>query len=94
MPAAAWKVADHVEFLSRVSLAAAARLRQTLETDIADLQTNPERFSRYETAMLTDKNLHKRLSNKRYWIVFDLGQDVVTVVDVQDCRQDPDNNLI
>ena len=94
MPAAAWKMADHIEFLSRVSPAAAARLRQALATDIAGLQTNPERFSRYETAIPTDKNLRKRLTNKRYWIVFDLGADTVTVVDVQDCRQNPDNNLI
>jgi plasmid stabilization system protein ParE len=94
MPAAAWKVAGHIEFLSRVSPAAAARLRHALEADIADLQTHPERFSRYETAMPTDKNLRKRLSNKRYWLVFDFGADTVTVVDVQDCRQNPDNNLI
>jgi plasmid stabilization system protein ParE len=94
MPAAAWKLADHIEFLSRISLAAAVRLRHALEADIADLQTNPERFSRYETAVSTGKNLHKRLSNKRYWIVFHLSADTVTVVDVQDCRQNPDNNLI
>jgi len=94
MPAAARKVASHIEFLSRVSPAAAARLRHSLETDIADLRTNPDRFGRYETAISTDKNLRKRLSGRRYWIVFDLGEEIITVVDVQDCRQHPDNNLV
>jgi plasmid stabilization system protein ParE len=90
------KLAAHVAFLARVNNVAARRLYDEIFTDICRLKEHPSSFLRYESKRFPDCDLHKKLSAKRYWIVFAIEESkkLVTVVDVQDCRQDIDKKLV
>lgn len=87
--AAARKQAAHVTFLARVNEAAALRLHTEIFADIKSLKSNPESNPRYESKRFPDRELHKKLSGKRYWIVFAIQKDrnLVTVVDIQDYQK-------
>jgi plasmid stabilization system protein ParE len=94
--AAARKLAAHVAFLARVHQAAALRLHNEIFADIRSLQDRPASYMRYESKRFPDRDLHRKLSAKRYLLVFAISesQKLVTVVDIQDCRQDVDKKLV
>ena len=94
--ASARKLAAHVSFLARVNEAAALRLHHEIFADICSLNDSPSSYMRYESKRFPDRVLHRKLSAKRYLLIFavDEHQKRVTVVDIQDCRQDVDKNLV
>jgi plasmid stabilization system protein ParE len=88
------KIAAHLEFLAHVSESAAERLRSIIRAGIATLTKNPQRQLRYETPIDTSLELRKKMCGKRYRIVFSVSKNTVTILDVQDCRQDTDKNIV
>jgi plasmid stabilization system protein ParE len=94
--ASARKLAAHVSFLARVHPAAAQRLHNEIFEDIKSLKDNPSGCRRYESKRFPDRDLYQKLSAKRYLIVFAIQESnkLVTVVDIQDLRQDVDKKLI
>ena len=90
------KVAAHVSFLARVSQPAALRLHDEIFADIRSLKDHPSSYMRYESKRFPDRVLHRKISAKRYLLVFsvDESKKIVTVVDIQDCRQDVDKNFV
>ena len=93
-PTANKKLADHIEFLSRVSENAAIRLYKEYEEALVYLKNTPESCPTYLPRMSIDAQLRYKLCGKRYRIVFEIVDDAVYVYDIQDCRQDVDKNLI
>ena len=89
------KFSAHVAFLARVHNAAAWRLHNEILTDIRSLEGHPSRYPKCESKGFPDRDLHQKSSSKRYQIVFAIqeSEKLVTVVDIQDCRQDSDKNL-
>jgi plasmid stabilization system protein ParE len=94
--ASARKLAAHVAFLARVRGAAAWRLHNNIFADISSLKEHPESYARYESKRFPNRDLRKKLSAKRYLIVFvvEESKKLVTIVDIQDCRQDENKKLI
>ena len=90
------KLAAHVAFLARVNNAAAWRLHNEIFSDIRSLKNSPSSHVRYYSRRFPDRVLRRKISAKRYLVVFNIeeSQKLVTVVDVQDCRQDIDKNLV
>ncbi|MDR1564755.1 MAG: type II toxin-antitoxin system RelE/ParE family toxin [Oscillospiraceae bacterium] len=93
--ASARKLAAHVAFLSRVNNAAAWRLHNEILEDIRSLKDYPSSYAYYASKRFPERKLHKKVSAKRYLIVFAIEESnkLVTVVDIQDCRQDTDKKL-
>ena len=94
--ASARKLAAHVAFLARVNNAAAWRLHNEIFADIRSLKDHPGSYVRYFSKRFTDRVLHRKISAKRYLIVFAIQEEakLVTVVDIQDCRQGDDKNFV
>jgi mRNA-degrading endonuclease RelE of RelBE toxin-antitoxin system len=92
--ASAKKLAAHVAFLARVNNAAALRLYHRISTDIRGLKNNPSSHARYYSKKNPERILYRIISAKRYLIVFAIQENKkrVTIVDIQDCRQDVDKN--
>ena len=90
------KLAAHVAFLARVNNAAALRLHNEIFADMCSLKDSPSSYPRYYSDRFPERILHKKLSAKRYLIVFVIeeNKNLVTVVDIQDCRQDTDKSLV
>jgi hypothetical protein len=88
------KIHAHVEFLARVSVPASERLRVSLMLNIAALSWRPAMHPDYESPVESAIPLKSKLAAKRYHIVFTVRGDKVIVVDVQDCRQDTDKNIV
>ncbi|MCL2213501.1 MAG: type II toxin-antitoxin system RelE/ParE family toxin [Oscillospiraceae bacterium] len=93
-PAANDRMAEHFEFLARVSIEAANNLLEKLTCDINSLQTLPFRNPVFDRPFVTPQKYRHMLSNKRYRIVYQVVGDTVFVDDIQDCRQDSDKNLV
>jgi len=93
-PAASDRMAEHFEFLARVSEEAANNLLEKLIDDINSLQTLPFRNPVFDRPFVTPQKYRYMLSNKRYRIVYQVMDDTVFVDDIQDCRQDNDKNLV
>ena len=86
--AAVMMLDSHVEFLARVSQAAAARLMDTILDDIASLSANPERFPAFVSSFISNNRYRKMLSAKRYLILYEIDYPNVFVDFIIDCRQD------
>ena len=93
-PAANDRMAEHLEFLSRVSENAAAKLLDELITDIRSLDMLPHRNPVYNRPYLPLGKYRYMLSGKRYRIVYQIEGDFVFVDDIQDCRQDDDKSIL
>ena len=78
----------HVEFLARVSKHAAGKLTDKVLEDIASLSQFPERFPIFECEFLPDNRYRKIVSAKRYLILYEINNSVVSVDYIVDCRQD------
>jgi plasmid stabilization system protein ParE len=93
-PAAEEKMTAHIRFLAQVSVSAAERLYNTLCVAIDELEDNPCGYPRYAPRIPVDANLHYKLCQKRYRLVFEIIGNTVYVYDIQDCRQDTDKNVV
>ncbi|MDR0249449.1 MAG: type II toxin-antitoxin system RelE/ParE family toxin [Oscillospiraceae bacterium] len=93
-PQADRKLAHHIEFLARVSEAAATRLYQAYEDALHFIMDFPEACPAYLPQKPTDARLRYSPFGKRYRIVFEVVGGEVYVYDIQDCRQDSDKNLV
>ncbi len=78
---------SHMDFLARVSKNAALKAIDEILGDIESLSENPQRFSTYEN-QFSKNHYRKRLSAKRYLIIYEVSEDTVFVDYIVDCRQD------
>ena len=93
-PAANDRMAEHFEFLARVSESAANKLLDGLLDDIESLQKMPFRNPIYNRPYVPSLKYRYMVSNKRYRIVYQIVNDTVFVDDIQDCRQNDDKDLL
>jgi len=93
-PAANDRMAEHFEFLARVSESAANKLLDGLLDDIESLQKMPFRNPIYDRPYVPPLKYRYMVSNKRYRIVYQIVNDTVFVDDIQDCRQNDDRDLL
>jgi plasmid stabilization system protein ParE len=93
-PAANDRMAEHIEFLARVSENAANRLLDELLAGIRPLETMPYRNPVYDRPYLPLGKYRYLISGKRYRIVYQIDRDFVFVDDIEDCRQGEDKSLL
>ena len=93
-PAANDRMAEHLEFLARVSETAASRLLDELLADIRSLDHLPYRNPVYNRPYLPEGKYRHVISGKRYRIVYQIDGEFVFVDDIQDCRQDDDKSIL
>ena len=90
-PRASRQLIAHVEFFSRKSVNAAARLSAEYKAIIQAIKTNPFQFP-----VDPDSDLENpprvALFAKRYQLYFDVDGQYVYVGAVRDCRQDPNRH--
>ena len=89
-PDAIGKLQDYMQFLTRISENAGARLYFSYTESIDFLTRAPESCPLY----LNDPAYRYKLFGKRYRIVFKIVEHTVYVNDIQDCREDIDKSLI
>lgn len=90
-PRASRQLIAHVEFLSRKSINAAARLSAEYKAVIQTLKTNPFQFPVDPNSDLENPP-HVALFAKRYQLYFDVDGQCVYVGAVRDCRQEPNRH--
>ena len=88
------RMADHFEFLARVSHIAADRLLDGLLKDTGYLKTDPYRYPLYNRPYLPAGKYRCIVSNRRFMIVYQIIGSQVFVDDIQDCRQDDDKSIL
>ena len=88
------RIAEHFEFLARVSEEAADRLLDGLINDIQSLCKMPYRNPVYDRPYVQPLKYRYLISCKRYKIVYQIVDDTVFVDDIQDCRQNEENDLL
>ena len=93
-PSADRRLANHIEFLARVSEKAATQLYDAYEETLRFLEETPEICPPYFSKTLTNEVLRYKLFYKRYRIVFEIIGSEVYAYDIQDCRQDDERNLV
>ena len=93
-PPADRKLAQHLEFLSRVNEPAAERLYMAYDDALGFLEHSPEACPSYIPQKPIDAVLKYKIFAKRYRLVFEIIDNAVYVYDVQDCRQDADKSLV
>lgn len=89
-PRASRQLIAHMEFLSRKSINAAARLSAEYKAVIQTLRTNPFQFP-VDLDSELENPPRVALFAKRYKIYFDVEDHRVFVDAVRDCRQKPGN---
>ena len=93
-PAANDRMAEHMEFLARVSEDAANRLLEDLITGIRSLKKMPFRYPVYNRPYMPMDKYRSFVVAKRYRIVYQVDGDNVFVDDIQDCRQSDDKSIL
>ena len=93
-PSANDRMAEHFEFLARVSAPAASKLLDKLAKDILSLQKMPYRNPTYDRKYLQSGKYRYLISGKHYRIVYQILNDTVFVDDIQDCRQSAEKYII
>jgi hypothetical protein len=93
-PAANDRMAEHMEFLARVSEDAANRLLDSLMAGIRSLKKMPFRNPLYNRPYLSANKYRYLIVDKQYRIVYQIDGDSVFVDDIQDCRQSDDKSII
>jgi len=78
----------HVEFLARVNSQAAVKLMDEILNDIASLSQFPERFPVFDSEFIPEGRYRKKLSARRYLILYEVDGNDVCVDYIVDCRQD------
>jgi plasmid stabilization system protein ParE len=94
--AATRKLAAHIAFVARVNQAAALRLHEEILADMRGLENHPAIHPPYDSDRFPDLGLRRKITARRYRLVFAIREEekLVTVVDVQDCRQGEGKNLV
>ncbi len=93
-PLADRKLASHIEFLARVSDAAAKCLFTAYEDALRLLAEIPESYPTYIPLKPLEADLKYKIFSKRYRMVFEIIDRKVYLYDIQDCRQDTDKSLV
>jgi len=93
-PAVNDRMAEHFEFLARVSENAANELLDKLIKDINSLETSPQINPYLDRPYIELGKYRYKLSYGRYRIVYQIVNDTVFVDDIQDCRQSDDKSLL
>jgi mRNA-degrading endonuclease RelE of RelBE toxin-antitoxin system len=93
-PAASDRMAEHLEFLARVSEDAASRVLEELLADIRSLEHSSYRNPVYNRPYLPADKYRYLISGKRYRLVYQIDGDFVFVDDIQDCRQSDDKSIL
>ena len=93
-PAANDRMAEHMEFLARVSEDAANRLLDDLMAGIRSLVQMPLRNPVYNRPYLPTDKYRYLIVSKRYRIVYQVDGDSVFVDDIQDSRQGDDKSIL
>ena len=94
-PAANDRMAEHMEFLARVSEDAANRLLDEMIECVQSLKKMPYRNPFYNRPyLIIDKYRSLLFGNGRYRIVYQISGDYVFIDDIQDCRQSDDKSVI
>ena len=93
-PAANDRIAEHMEFLARVSEIAANRLLNQLVKSIRSLSTLPHRNPPYNRPYLPLGKYRYLISAKRYRIIYQIDGDFVYVEDIEDCRQSDEKSVL
>ena len=78
----------HVRFLSQVSISAADRLVADFSEKASSLEYNPKRCPWLNDPMIPSYKYRKLLFGKRYLLVFQVFEDLVSIDAMVDCRQD------
>jgi len=78
----------HVEFLSRVSIAAAKQLRNDFKSTLLRLMNNPYQFPIDIDLNPENTPYRKAIFGKRYKLLFIIDGESVFVDSVADCRQE------
>lgn len=93
-PGANDRMAEHMEFLARVSEDAANQLLDEMMAGVRSLKTMPFRNPVYNRPYLPMDKYRYLIFGKRYRIVYQIDGDYVFVDDIQDCRQDDDKSVL
>jgi len=93
-PSASDRMAEHIEFLARVSENAANRLTGELLADIRSLETLPFRNPVYTRPYIPLDKYRHMISGKRYRIVYQIDGDFVFIDDIEDCRQSDEKSVL
>jgi len=93
-PSANDRMAEHIEFLARVSENAANRLTDELLADIRSLGTLPFRNPVYNRPYIPLDKYRYMISGKRYRIVYLVDEDFVFIDDIEDCRQSDEKSKL
>ena len=93
-PAANDRMADHLEFLARVSEKAADRLLDEMMTGIRSLKSLPYRNPVYNRPYLPLDKYRSLIITGRYRIVYQITGNYIFIDDIQDCRQNDDKNIL
>lgn len=93
-PGANDRMAEHMEFLARVSEDAANQLLDEMMAGIRSLKIMPFRNPVYNRPYLPMDKYRYLIFGKRYRIVYQIDGDYVFVDDIQDCRQDDDKSVL
>ena len=93
-PSANDRMAEHFEFLARVSETAANKLLAELVGDIKSLEINPQINPYLNRPYIEPGKYRYKLSYGRYRIVYQIINNAVFVDDIQDCRQDDDKSFL
>jgi hypothetical protein len=88
------RMAEHIEFLARVSESAANQFLDELMASFYSLKTMPFRNPIYNRQYLPRDKYRYLIFGKRYRIVYQIEGDYVFVDDLQDCRQNYDKNIL
>ena len=78
---------NHILFLSKVSIPAAKRMRNSFEEVLVRLKDNPFQFPLDQTFAKLGLSYRKALFDKRYKVLFLVEDDTVYIDSVIDCRQ-------
>ena len=93
-PAVNDRMAEHFEFLARVSEDAANNLLDGLTNDMMSLQKLPFRNPVYDRPYIPLLKYRYMVSNKRYRIVYQIVDNIVYIDDIQDMRQSDGRSML
>jgi len=93
-PAANDRIAEHMEFLARVSEKAAKRLLNEIISGVRSLKTLPYRNPIYNRPYIPLDKYRYLIVFNRSRIVYQIDGDYVFVDEIQNCRQDEDKSIL
>ncbi|GHU54279.1 hypothetical protein FACS1894132_08670 [Clostridia bacterium] len=87
-------IEKHIEFLSRVNIQAAKRLRNSFNNELKFLGKNPFIGIKYQSNKCDNLTFFSHFVPKYYRFVYRILRDTVYIYDVQDCRQNTDKSNV